>query len=52
MLPDAVASEISLAYRRLVSAGGGAIHCGRQHGVHCESVLGLRQIGPKQLAFF
>jgi hypothetical protein len=30
----------------------GAIHCGRQHGVHCECVLGLRQIGSKQLAFF
>ena len=28
------------------------IHCGEQHGVCCESVLALRQIGWKKLIFY
>jgi hypothetical protein len=28
------------------------IHCSEKHGVCCESVLALRQIGWKKLTFF
>ena len=28
------------------------IHCGEQHGVCCESVLALRQMGWKKLIFY
>jgi hypothetical protein len=28
------------------------IHCSEQHGVSCESVLALRQVGWKKLTFF
>jgi hypothetical protein len=30
----------------------GVIHCSEQHGVCCESVLALRQMGWKKLSFF